>query len=40
MDAEVCPSLQTAVRNYFMMLEVRDRGVVGGWVLVLGIGGC
>jgi hypothetical protein len=22
MDAEVCPSLQTAMRNYFMMLEV------------------
>lgn len=23
MDAEVCPSLQTAARNYFLMLEVR-----------------
>lgn len=22
MDAEVCPSLQTAARNYFLMLEV------------------
>ena len=36
MDAEVCPSLQTAMRNYFMMLEVRRGGRGGANAVVFG----